>query len=84
MSSYCISPMSSVWFANIPIRANHAANTSRTERSVGLATTLTTRLFFELTLELQMARDARANCPHTAIGREGTVAAHERKPARTP
>ena len=31
-------------------RANHVANTSRTERSAGLATTLTTRLFFELRL----------------------------------
>src|SRR6266850_3096234 len=28
--------------------ANHVANTSRTERSVGLATTSTTRWFFEL------------------------------------
>jgi hypothetical protein len=28
--------------------AKHVANTSRTERSVGLATTLTARLFFEL------------------------------------
>src|SRR6266849_7304307 len=31
-----------------------------------------------------MAEHARANRSHTAVGREGTVAAHERKPARTP
>ena len=40
----------SLWFANIPIRANHVAKTSRTERSVGPARTLTARLFSELRL----------------------------------
>src|SRR2546426_915259 len=31
-----------------------------------------------------MAEHARANRSHTPVGREGTVAAHERKAARTP
>jgi hypothetical protein len=51
--------------------ANHVANISRTERSVGLATTLTTRLFFELRLR-------------TAIGqaRAGKLISHCRRARR--
>ena len=52
--------------------ANHIANTSRTERNVGLATTLRTRLFFELLR------------PRTAIGqaRAGKLISHCRRSRR--
>jgi hypothetical protein len=72
-----------LWFASIAIRANHVANISRTKRSVGPVTTLTTRLLFELTLrtgngpssrgqiDLTLPSVAKALAPLTKESRRG-------------